>query len=67
MGVAGLDSCVIPLLFLQRPLILWLVFTTQDSLNICSLSTSSDCFSWGWNKTPSTRTHRGKLFLNLCE
>jgi len=64
LGVAGLDSCVIPFLFLQRPLILWEVFTTQDSHDTCSLSTSSDCSSRDWDKTPSTRTHRGKLFLN---
>ncbi len=62
MGVAGLDSCVIPLLFLQRPLILWLVFTTQDSLNICSLSISSDCSCRGLGKTANTRTKIGKLF-----
>ena len=67
LGVAGLDSCVIPFLFLQRPLILWEVFTTQDSHDTCSLSTSSDCSSRDWDKTPSTRTHRGKLFLNFFQ
>ena len=65
LGVTGLDSCVIPLIFLQRPLILWEVFTPQDSHDTCSLPTSSDCSSRGLGKTPNTRTKIGKLFFDI--
>ena len=53
------EDCVTPFLFLQRPLILWMVFTSQDT---CSLSTSSDCSSRGLDKDSNTRTQLDKLF-----
>ena len=40
--------------FLQRPLILWLVVTTQDSHDICSLYTSPHCSSMGLVKYSNT-------------
>jgi len=59
-----LEDCVI-FLFLQWLIILGQVFTSQDSPNTCSLSSSSDCSSRGLDQDSNTRTLIDKLFRSV--